>query len=186
MRQMLIPFLAAVGLNVLIFVVLRISQSANPGLPRRYSYIPGTRQRFNHVQDYWTMTAGNLVGLSLIDASFFGMVADGQMIVGEWVVFAVIAVIGFIVFSMLNSREAYKSDYAFPKTGEVSAAGLVMLLNLGFHIALAVMVLWNLYAHGLGGIPVMWFAVIGAVVYAVCFVIDAMSGNFDPKETTRN
>jgi len=182
---MLIPFLAAVGLNVLIFVVLRISQSANPNLPERGSDIPGTIQPFLYVQDYWTMTWGNLIGLTLVDASFFRMLATGLVSGVEWIVLVAVAIVCALVFGKMNSRDEYKNDYAFPRPGEASGSAVVMLINFGVHVAIALLVVWNLFAHSLAGTPVMWFAAIGAVIYAACFAIDAMSGNFDPKRPIR-
>lgn len=55
---------------IALMAVTQFVDIARGKLPPRNSLIPGTRQRFLHMQDFWTMTYGDIVGVSFIWVAF--------------------------------------------------------------------------------------------------------------------
>lgn len=162
--------------NILCMGVMLLTQSLDKSLPLRNSIIPGTNQRFLYIQDFWTMTWGDGIGVLLIANAFVHLVIKD--ITNLWWSLPIIVVSGLGFLDMCLGK-GHKPDYGFPDIGKVSSAGILHLLYFGVGVAASVMCVWNLITGDLRG-PVMWVAFAGGVFYIGCFILEVRSGNLDP------
>lgn len=178
--------LGAIGINLSAVDLMHLFQVWNKNLPRQDSLIPGTEQKFLYNRDYYTMTYGNLIAVSLIDVAFAHLVARSHIPVWQWVVFAIIGAACAIFFRWLKTLPDNKVDANFPGPREISPSGRVFLVYFGSQVAVTGIAMWNLFADNLWGQPVMMAGLLGVIGFAVCFVADIKSGNFDPKRPLRS
>ena len=76
-------------------------------------------------------------------------------------------------------EKSHKSDYGFPRLGEISLAGVLHLPYFGVSVATCALCLWHFYEGNLNG-PVLWGALAGGAGYIICFAADLLAGNFAP------
>lgn len=176
--------------NALCMGAMLVAQALDKNLPPRRSVIPGTRwtekdeegnskehwQEFLYIQDFWTMTWGDGIGVLLIANAFVHLVVKD--ITNLWWGLPIVVVSGLGFLKMCLGKD-HKPDYGFPDIGKVSFAGILHLFYFGAGIAASVMCVWNLITGDLRG-PVMWVALAGGAFYIGCFVLEIKSGNFDP------
>lgn len=173
-------FVSVVITNVLCIGAMLVAQALDRGLPPRNSIILGTKQKFLYIQDFWTMTWGDGIGVLLIVNAFVHLVIKD--ITNLWWGLPIVVVSGLGFLKMCLGKD-HKPDYGFPDIGKVSFAGILHLFYFGAGIAASVMCVWNLFTGDLRG-PVMWVALAGGAFYIVCFVLEVRSGNFDPLKRT--
>lgn len=159
-----------------------LAQHLNYNLPPRGSLIPGTNQKFLYIQDFYTMTWGDLFAIPLILNAFAHVVVNDLTYL--WIALPIAMVCAF-GFEGVCTNKDHKPDYGFPKTGETSFAGILHLFYFGFGMSASIMCLWNIYKGNLTG-NVLWVAVGGAVLYIITFIADAFCGNFDPLQKDKN
>ena len=169
-------FVSVVVVNVLCMGVMLIAQSLDKSLPPRNSTIPKTNQKFLYIQDFWTMTWGDGVGVPLIVNAFVHLAMQDTTNLWWGLFVAVVSVLGFLKMCLGKN---HKPDYGFPDIGKISCAGILHLFYFGAGIAASVMCAWNLVTGDLRG-PVMWVALAGGAFYIGCFIAEIRSGNFDP------
>lgn len=176
-------FLVVCVVNTLCMVLMLLTQSLDKGLPPRGSLILGTNQKFLYIQDFWTMTYGDLFGVPLIFNAFVHLVV--QDIANLWWGLLV-ALVSTLAFLKMCLGKNHKPDYGFPNIGKISLAGIMHLFYFGAGMGAAIMCLWGVFVTGsLPWLsPVTWVFLGGGVLYIGCFVVEMKSGNFDPLETT--
>ena len=155
------------------------AQNASKSLPLRGSLIPGTCQKFLHLQDFYTMVWGDLFGVPLIAAVFFRLVTTGQVTAWQWVAFWGLAIVSPAIFLKMCLAENHKPDWGFPEAGKISLGGILHLPYFGAGIAMAALCLWHLATGNLYG-TTLWVGLTGGGIYLSCFAADIISGNFDP------
>jgi hypothetical protein len=160
--------------NTLYMVVMRLAEFVDDKLPPRRSNIPGTRQPFLYIRDFWTMTWGDFLGVPLIVNGFVHLVMDD---VANFAWAAHIGMAGAIVFLFVCLSKNHKPDYGFPDTGRVSRAGVLHLFYLAVGVGAAAMCVGRLVTGELYG-TVLWVALAGGAIYILCFFADVKSGNF--------
>ncbi len=168
-------FGSVVVANVLCMGTMLLAQTLDKSLPARNSIIPGTKQRFLYIQDFWTMTWGDGVGVLLIANAFVHLVVKDTSNLLWGLPILMVSGLGFLAMCLGKN---HKPDYGFPDIGKVSFAGILHLFYFGAGIAASVMGVWNLITGDLRG-PVMWVALVGGAFYIVCFILEMKSGNFD-------
>ncbi len=168
--------LVVLGMNGAYLCFIISAQELNKSLPSRNSIIPGTNQKFLYVQDFWTMTYGDFLGVPLVVNAFVHLAADD--ITNLWWTLG-IGMLSTMMFLKMCLGKNHKPDYGFPGIGKISFAGILHLPYFGFGIGASAMSAWNLIIGELRG-PVMWVALAGGAVYVGCFVLEIRSGNFDP------
>lgn len=169
----------AVLVNLAWISVMFVAQQADKSLPARNSIISGTNQKFLHMQDFWTMTWGDLVGVALINTAFLHLAVNGFLGVWRWIAFAVL-VIGFSVqFAKMCLSQGHKPDMGFPDIGKISLIGKIHLPYYATGMAAGAFCILAIFTGDLRG-PVLYVGLGGAAVYALCFVAEIKSGNFDP------
>lgn len=131
------------------------------------------------MQDFWTITFGDTIGVSMIAIAFAHLAVGGSIDAGQWVAFLGVAIVSAAVFAKTCLSNGHKPDAAFPNTGRISWFGILHLPYFGMGIAISVICVWNLVTSNLRG-PIMWIGLGGGVFYVVCFVLEIKSGNFDP------
>lgn len=134
------------------------------------------------MQDFYTMTWGDLIGLALIFNAFAHLVVAGR--VNLWVA-AAIAVAGGLLFMAMCLSGSHKPDYGYPAVGAISLAGYLHLVYFGVGLSAGLMCAWAIVTGDLRG-PVMWVAIAGGALYLGTFVLDITSGNFEPLKREAN
>jgi len=162
--------------NTLFCAITIFAQDMERNLPVRHSLIPGTRQKFLYLQDFWTMTLGDWIAIPLIFNAFVHLAVKDISNFWWSTPFMVISATAF--FKMCMGKN-HKPDYGFPDIGIISTAGILHLFYFGVAVGGSVICIWNLCIGELSG-PVMWTALAGAIFYIGCFVLEVRSGNFDP------
>ncbi len=165
-------------LNTLYVALIFLAQQVDKSLPPRHSIIPGTNQKFLYMQDFYTMTWGDLIGLSFIGNAFVHLVVYGQVGVWHWLVFAVLAVVFAVVYLVMWLGPNHKPDIGFPKAGKIGLQGIVHQPYFGFYMALSVLCIWFIFTGSLNGV-VLYVGLVGALFYLVCHEADKLTGNFD-------
>jgi len=168
-------FASVMVANVACIGVMLLAQAVDRNLPSRNSFIPMTKQRFLYIQDFWTMTWGDGIGVLLITNAFVHLAVKDITNLWWSLPIVVVSGLGFLKMCLGN---AHKPDYGFPDRDKVSFAGILHLFYFGVGIAASVMCVWNLITGDLRG-PVMWTALVGGVFYILCFIMEMKSGNFD-------
>lgn len=172
--------IAVVALLVNWFVMglMFLLQQCDRNMPERHSIIPGTRQKFLYFQDFWTMTWGDAVGVGLIQVAFWHL-AYSSFNTLLWPGYG-LAVFAFMVqFARMCLSDNHKPDMGFPEIGEISAIGKLHLLYYGMSMAAGLSCVIAIVSGHLRGIP-LWIGLAGGAFYALCFVLEIKSGNFDP------
>lgn len=165
----------AVGLNLFWISAMFMAQHLDKSLPPRNSLIPGTRQKFLYANDFWTMTYGDVVGVSLIWVAF-SHVAVNWFGAYTWMFFWAVAFLVALNFMRMCLKADHKPDWGYPAQGEISLGGYLHLPYFGFSVVAGV---WCLGLVREPGIVLMIYLA-GAVIYIICFVLEIKSGNFDP------
>lgn len=175
-------FVLVMVTNIACISVMLLAQAVDKNLPARHSIIKGTNQKFLHIQDFYTMTYGDLIGVPLIVVAFVHLAV--QDITNLWWGLPIVLVSGLGFLKMCLGKN-HKPDYGFPDIGKVSFAGILHLFYFGAGIGASAMCVWNLIAGDLRG-PVMWVALAGGAFYFACFILEVRSGNFDPLKRVEN
>jgi hypothetical protein len=168
-----------VAANLFWIGVMFTAQQLNRSLPPRRSTIPGTNQRFLYMQDFWTMTWGDFIGVALINTAFVHLAVHGCLGVWHWTIFGISAIVISVLFAKMCMGQEHKPDYGFPRIGSISTAGVLHLPYLGVGVAAGVFCIWFILTGDLRG-PVFYVGLGGGAFYALCFVAEIKSGNFDP------
>ena len=159
--------------------VMFVAQQLDKSLPPHNSIIPGTNQRFLHMQDFWTMTWGDIVGVALINTAFVHLAVNGCLGVWHWVAFGVLVVALMVQFARMCTSNNHKPDMGFPDIGKISCTGILHLPYFGVGVAAGAFCVWFIITGDLRG-PVLCVGLAGGIFYALCFVAEIKSGNFDP------
>ena len=125
------------------------------------------------------MTWGDTIGVWLMNCSFVHLMVNACLNVRHWIVFVVLVVAISIGFTKMCLGKDHKPDYGFPQIGKVSIAGLMHSPYLGVGVAASIFCLWFVITGILRG-PVLYVWLSGLAFYAICFVAEIRSGNFDP------
>ena len=168
-----------VVVNTLYILAMFVAQECDWSLPPHYTFIPGTNQRFLGLQNFHTMTWGDLLGIPLIVNAFVHLAVNGLISPWQWLVFLVIAIVDAWGFRKMCVGPNHKPDMGFPETGKVSWIGFIHLPYHGVGVAMSVLAIWHIITGDLRG-PVLYVALAGGVIYIASFVADIRAGNFDP------
>lgn len=166
-------------INLVWIGTMLVAQYSCKGLPSRGSIIPGTKQKFLYIEDFWTMTWGDTIGVWLMNCSFVHLMVNAYLNVRHWIVFVVLVVAISIGFTKMCLSKDHKPDYGFPHIGKVSIAGLLHSPYLGVGVTASIFCLWFAISGILRG-PILYIWLSGLAFYAICFVAEIRSGNFDP------
>lgn len=144
-------------------------------LPPRHSIIEGTNQRFLYIQDFWTMTWGDIGAVPFIWTAFMHLALQNKL---NWVAMGIIGTIAIWLFRSICFRPEHKPDYGFPAPKLVSTAGFFHVLYMGAGVGAGITCLINLCMGKLTGLA-MWVGIAGGVLYGITFLLDVVSGNLD-------
>jgi len=169
-------FVLVMVVNIVCIGVMLLAQAVDKSLSARHSVIKGTNQKFLYIQDFYTMTYGDLVGVPLIVVAFVHLAVQDITYVWWGLPVVVVSVPGFLKMCL---GKDHKPDYGFPDIGKISFAGILHLFYFGAGIGASVMCVWGLIAGNLTG-AVLWVALGGGAFYVGCFIAEIKSGNFDP------
>jgi len=172
----------ALIINLFCMGAMYWAQWIDKGLPARGSIISGTNQKFLYVQDFYTCTWGDLIGVTLIIANFGHLMAYGFIGPWQWFAGIIITIIAGWYFLNMCLKSSHKPDQGYPCTGEVSLHGLLYLPYFGACIAMTALDIVHIFAGNMEGI-FSQLLLFGFVFYAICFGKDIMAGHFDPLET---
>jgi len=162
--------------NVAYIGVILLAQAVDKNLSAHHSVIKGTNQKFLYIQDFYTMTYGDLVGVPFIVVAFVHLAVQDITNVWWGLPVVVVSALGFLKMCL---GKDHKPDYGFPDIGKISLAGILHLFYFGIGIGASAMSVWAFFAGDLWG-PVMWVALGGGAFYIGCFILEIWSGNFDP------
>jgi predicted small integral membrane protein len=154
-------------------------QAVDKSLPARHSIIPGTRQKFLHMQDFHTTTWGDLFAIPLLISAFAHLLSNGYIGVWQWFIFVIIALVDGIGFLEMCLTEKHKPDQGYPRRGVVSWHGLSHLPYHGVCVAMIVLSIGQTVIGNLYG-PVLYVSLFGGALYIAAFIADIRAGNFDP------
>lgn len=156
-----------------------VAQELDLSLPPWRTKIPGTNQKFLHIQDFWTMTLGDNIGVPLINTAFAHLAAYGYLGAWHWVAFGVLVIAFMVQFAKMCMGPNHKPDMGFPAAGKISWVGIIHLPYYGTGMAAGAFCVWFIWTEVLRG-PVLYVGLAGAVVYTLSFIAEIKSGNFDP------
>ena len=168
-----------VAANLACIALMYLSQVLDTSLSSRHSLIPGTRQKFLYMQDFWTMTFGDMLGVSMIAIAFTHLAVNGYIDLWQWIAFVALSIVSAVIFAQMCLSKDHKPDMGFPDIGKISWLGILHLPYFGVGIAISIICIWNLVTGNLRG-PVMWIGLAGGMFYIACFIAEIKSGNFDP------
>lgn len=166
-------------LNLAWIGVMFAAQQTDKSLPPRHSIIPGTNQKFLYMQDFWTMTWGDLVGVAMINTAFAHLAMNGYFGMWHWITFAALVFAFSAQLAKVGMNQGHKPDMGFPEIGKISWIGILHLPYYGIGVAAGIFCAWFIFTGDLHGL-VLYVGLHGAVFYALCFIAEVQSGNFDP------
>lgn len=114
---------------------------------------------------------GRFFAIPLIANAFAHLAMSGFVWSWQWVIFAVIAVVDGLGFWKMCLGENHKPDQGYPEAGKISWHGLSHLPYHGVFVAMSIFVIWHIFVGNLRG-PVLYVALLGAMIYIVLFVAD--------------
>jgi len=167
------------GGNLVYLGTMFAAQQLDKSLPPRHSLIPGTKQKFLYMQDWYTMKYGDVVAVPLIANVFVHLVINGYVNVVQWGIFAILSLILAVTGISMCLTPEHKPDQGFPSAGKASIQGWLHMpyFGVGWSIGTISLINWPLgHIHG----PVLWLGLSGGAFYLVCLVAEFKSGNFDP------
>ena len=165
--------------NLFCIEAMFLAQQLDKSLPPRYSLIPGTKQKFLYMQDWYTMKYGDVIAVPLIANVFVHLAVYGRINFVQWGIFVVLFLILTVTGISMCLTAEHKPDQGFPSTGKVSIQGWLHMPYFGVGWSMGTISLINLpFGHVTG--PVLWLGVFGGVFYLACLFAEFKSGNFDP------
>lgn len=167
-------YVVAASCNLFWIFVMFLVQQLDKNFPEQHSTIPGTNQKFLYMQDFWTISWGDTIGMSLIWAAFFHLVIY-RFEFRHWLVFAVLSVLLMAGFAIMCFGKDHKPNMGFPDIGKISWNGILRLPYFGAGVSAAVFCVWLVAFPG--RVLLIFFA--GAVIYFIFFCMEVKSGNFD-------
>lgn len=171
---------------------LQNDDAVNGLLPPRGSTIPGTAQRFLHMQDYHTKTWGDLVGLSMVWSASLASISGGwsasHALTGSIIIMlgAFIGLTAGTLFHQMCLKPDHKPDYGFPQAGKSSAAGLTHSVFFGFSFwigstgLLFFIVFWQEIGRDYSAPLLAWIDAVGLAIWLVAGLIDLRTKKFEP------
>lgn len=179
-----------VGLFHVLFRWLQDADLEAGIIPPRGSRIKGSLQKFLHVQDFATMTWGDLIGLSLVWATSMMMVfvqANWSRPSAFWitVIGVVVALVAGFGFHTMCLGPNHKPDYGFPSAGVASPAGKAHSVFFGLSFGVGVMgLLFFIIQYDRTSFmiktPLLWVWGLGLAVWCAAGLRDIMTGRFAP------
>ena len=154
-------------------------QQIDKNLPPRHSLIPGTNQKFLYMQDFYTMTWGDLIGLVWIMNAFVHLVVHGHVGYGQWIFFAIIATASAFFFMAMCLGPTHKPDQGFPEVGKISMHGISHLPYFGIYAAVSMLSIYHLFSENIAS-PIMWLGLAGGLIWVASQIADQKAGNFNP------
>ncbi len=175
--EFLLILAVVLAINTVGVISILLAQDTDANLPVRHSLIPGTNQKFLYIQDFWTMTWGDLYGVPLFVNAFVHLVKR-EIIYLWWAIpIGAVVTLGFLVMCLGKN---HKPDYGFPATGKISLAGKLHLFYFGMGWGAGLVALWSLFVTGDSPLDIIaWVGLAGAGFYLACFGAEFASGNFD-------
>lgn len=159
-------------------------------IPARGSTIPGTRQKFLWIQDWSTMTWGDLVGLApaLCVGLFLGGAYLPSLPNWQWVVVAttLVGVITGWEFHRMCLRPNHKPDYGFPRPGEASSMGVAHSVFFGLSAGIILVTIYTFWQYpekmdDLVPAWLLWGMFLGGLaVLGAATIVDLVKGRFAP------
>ncbi|MFZ2150028.1 MAG: hypothetical protein WAV15_02635 [Minisyncoccia bacterium] len=168
----------AVAINLFYIGTMYISQRLDRNLPPRRSIITNTRQKFLYMQDFYTLTYGDILGISSIAIGFAHLTVSGYVSAYQWIYSLVIGAVSTLLFAKICLRVKHKPDMGFPSTGRISWIGAIHFIYFFAGVTTSTICAWNLITGKLTG-PLMWTVIAGGGFYIICCILDFMFGNFD-------
>ena len=152
-------------------------------IPERGSTIPGTRQKYLHLQDFASMTYGDLIGLALIQMAFVPHWGEGFQITTErgyspWGVFILVSAIGCTACAAEYLRRRHKPDWGNRRPEVISIGGALHCLYFGINFAIGVVFapLCLIVTEADAGWWIVYAA--GALTWLTTMAVDAKRGHF--------
>lgn len=165
--------------NLFCLATMFVAQQMDKTLPSRHSLIPGTKQRFLYMQDWWTVAYGDTIAVPLVANVFVYLVINGHVNSVQWGIFAVLSLILTVIGINMCLTPEHKPDQGFPTAGRISLQGALHMPYFGIGWSMGIFsLLHTCFGHVTG--PVLWLGVFGGAFYLACLVAEFKSGNFDP------
>ncbi len=160
--------------------VMFLAQELDKSLPPRRSLIPGTRQPFLYMWDWYTILYGDTIAVPLIVNAYMHLVAYGHISAVQSTISALLAMILTVVGIVSCLGPNHKPDQGFPEVGRISAHGLIHMpyFGAGWSMGAVALCHWLFLGHLSG--PVLWLGLFGGVLYLFLLAMEFKSGNFDP------
>jgi len=165
--------------NLVCFGAMFVAQQIDKSLPLRHSLIPGTKQKFLYMQDWYTMAYGDIVAVPLIVNAFVHLAIAGYIGIVQWIMAIALAIVLTIVGIKSCLGPDHKPDQGFPVAGKISLQGAIHMPYFGIGWSMGVISLGHVFFGHVTG-PVLWLGIFGGVFYLICLVAEFKSGNFDP------
>ncbi len=146
-------------------------------LPARGSKIPGTNQPFLYWQDFYCQKWGNTFAMPLMLTAFISAYSQNLTSLLWWVLSINIGFWATVIFTVLCLATKHKPDWGFPVAGEISLGGIIHLFYFWIYATVIVFTFGHLSSLGkLDSLALLS----GLIIYAINFVKDVKSGNFQP------
>ncbi len=140
-NTLLIILLLNAGVCLLKFVVQQIERLLLR-IPKRETLIANTDKKFLYWQDYVTQTIGNLLFLPLLAYALYDEV--GWLINSK--LFIITAVAMTAIVYLIGARAKHRLNWAFPKPGKISGAGIIHILYYGLYGAILITFIVKFFA----------------------------------------
>ncbi|MBI4137976.1 MAG: hypothetical protein HY482_00035 [Candidatus Wildermuthbacteria bacterium] len=135
------------------------------------------QEGFLHIQSYYTTTLGNALGLAPVNAfllvNWSSALAEHAESYGIYAILAVFALFAGLVIHVKHlSMVGHRPNWAYPKTGDVSVAGMFYALYFPIQLwVVAVALTWIFWEYGLE-LPGTGMALAGLGFYAFTVFMD--------------
>lgn len=167
------------AVNLFWITLMFAAQQLDKSLPLRHSLIPGTKQKFLYMQDWYTCTWGDMFALPFILSAFAHLAINGYIGLYQWILFGILVAILSVGFLVMCLGKDHKPDQGYPEVGKVSWQGILHLPHFGVAVAMSLLIIWHLILGHVTGL-VLYLTLAGAVAWFYTFYLDAKTGNFDP------
>lgn len=158
-------------------------ESRNGRIDQRVRHDPrNPLDSFLYLQDFWTNTWGDILGLSLVDYAVTFLIQDTWPLDSFGIAACIgVGAIATAVFLVACLGKRHKPDAGYSKTGKVSLAARMHLLYFAVQVAVSAIGLWIIGLMLLGWIPWTLGAFLGmggGAVFILTFVLDVRTGRF--------
>ncbi len=173
--------------NFVYLCLMFLGQCLDKRIPPRGSIIPGTNQKIMHMQDWYTLTWGDIVAVPLILSGFAHVAINKNIHPAEWAILIIASnVIGVYFLGAICLSDTHRPDAGTYDIGKQSLHGYIHVPYFGICVAIAAAAIYHRLITGELNGPALYLGLLGGAIYIASFLADLFSGHFAPLKLEEN